>query len=239
MIGWRPLVAGTFCLWAAPSLADVPFTTDDPGLIEPGHLEIAFTLDAIAQRGGDHALAGASADFGVTDRLQLGFAVPVAALSPSADRFAVDELAAHAKIPLVPQHGERLGLVFEPSIIIPFNDRIRTKAGLALPLFAGVTRGEWSIYGGGGIMLASPKDGGDYGFGGLVVSRALGDRWSVGGEVNGRSGDAFGPSMIEAGPGVAFAIDDRFTLAAAHYRTIVHPAAHGDARTLVTLRYAR
>ena len=31
----------------------------------------------------------------------------------------------------------------------------------------------------------------------------------------------------------------RFTLAAAHYRTIVHPAAHGDARTLVTLRYAR
>ena len=239
MIGWRLLVAGTFCLWAAPASADVPFTTDDPALIEPGHLEIALTLDAITQRGGDHALAGASADFGVTDRLQLGFGAPIAALSPSADRFAVDELAAHAKIALVPQHGERLGLVFEPSIIIPFNDRMRTKAGVALPLFAGATRGEWSVYGGGGVMLASPQDGGDYGFGGLVVSRTLGDRWSIGGEVTGRTSDAFGPAKVEAGPGVAYAIDDRFTLAAAHYRTVANAAVHGTARTLLTLRYAR
>jgi len=239
LIGWRPWAVGTLALWAMPALADVPFTTDDAALVEPGHYELALTADAIAQPGGDHALIGASADFGVTDRLQLGITAPFAALSPVVDRFAVDELSAHAKIALLPQRDEKLGLVFEPSVVVPFNDRMRTKAGLALPLFAGAVRGGWSIYGGGGVMLAAEADGGDYGFGGLVVSRTLSDRWSIGGEVNGRSGDAFGPSMVEAGPGVAFAINDRFTLAAAHYRTLVHPVAHGDARTLVTLRYAR
>ena len=239
MIGWRPWAVGTLALWAMPALADVPFTTDDAALVEPGHYELALTADAIAQPGGDHALIGASADFGVTDRLQLGITAPFAALSPLVDRFAVDELSANAKIALVPQRDENIGLVFEPSVVVPFNDRMRTKAGLALPVFAGVVRGGWSIYGGGGVMLAAEADGGDYGFGGLVVSRTLSDRWTVGGEVNGRSGDTFGPSMVEAGPGVAFAIDERFTLAAAHYRTVANTAAHGDARTLVTLRYAR
>jgi hypothetical protein len=235
LTGGRLLAAATFASAASPALANVPFATDDPVLIEPGHYEVAFSLDHLALPGTDPTSAAASLDFGISDTAQAG----VAALSMQAGRFTVGELSANAKFALVTPREGHFGLAVRPALAIPLNDAIRHKVGVALPIYGGVASGRWSIYGGGGYALGAASDGGDYPYAGLVVSRAVGSRWTLGGEIDGRGSNDQRLGFIEAGGGASIALGKRFTLAAALYRTLSHRGANGDGRAFLTVRYAR
>jgi hypothetical protein len=235
LIDWRFFAAATVAFASSPALADIPFLTDDPFLIEPGHYEIALGLDLLALPGADPTLAAASVDFGISDTAQVG----VAALAMDADRFTVGELAASAKFALIAPREGQFAVAFAPALAIPLNDAIRHRAGVDLPLYGGVTSGEWSIYGGGGYAFHSARDGGSFPFAGVVASRSINERWTLGGEFNGRGSNDHGPGFVEIGAGAAVALGERFTLAAAIYRTLSHRGANGDGRAFLTLRYAR
>jgi hypothetical protein len=235
LIGRQLLAAVTTAAAASPVLADVPFATNDPYLIEPGHYEIAASLDRMALPGADATLAAASYDFGLSDSAQVG----VAAMSMHADRVDIGEVSANAKFALLPARDGRLALAFGPALAVPLNGTIRHKAGAVLPFYAGVAKGPWSIYGGGGYAINSAIDGGSFPFAGLVASRAVSQRWTLGSELSGHGSNDQSPSFLELGAGASIALGRRFTLAGALYRTLVHREAYGDGRAFVTLRYAR
>jgi hypothetical protein len=233
LIARRFLTATPLFLASTAALADVPYLTDDPGLIARGHHEVALGFDRTAQPGPELTSVSLGADFGVTDHTQLGVGV----LTSATGRFTIGEVSFRTKLALVSQREGRAGIVFAPSVALPLDDTIRSKVGVALPVYAGIAAGPWSFYGGVGAMLAAPADGGDHLFGGVVASREIGDRWSVGAELDGRAANRFAPGRLELGTGVAWALDERFTLAGAVYRTISHREANGDGRAFVTLRY--
>jgi hypothetical protein len=234
LIGRRLFAAATIASTAAPALADVPFATDDPFLIEPGHYEIALGIDRLALPGRDATLASATYDLGVADGAQIG----VAALSMHAGRFTLGELAVNAKFALVPAREGRFGLAFRPALAMPLGDSIRNRAGAVLPLYAGAAKGEWSLYGGAGYALNSRRDGGSYPFAGIVASRALGERWTAGMEIDARAASQHSPGFVELGAGASVALGRNFTLAGAFYRTLANRGANGDGRAFLTLRYA-
>ncbi len=235
MIGRRLFAAAAIASTAAPALADVPFATDDPFLIEPGHYEIALGLDRLALPGRDATLASVSYDFGVSDSAQVG----VAALSMHADRFTLGELGVNAKFALIPVREGRFGLAFRPALAMPLDHSIRNRAGAVMPFYAGAAKGQWSLYGGAGYALNSHRDGGSYPFAGIVASRALGERWTVGTELDGRAASPHSPGFLELGAGASVALRRNLTLAGAFYRTLANRGANGDGRAFLTLRYAR
>lgn len=235
MIGRQLLAAATIAGTSSAALADVPFTTDDPYLIDPSHYEIAASLDHLALPGANAAVTVASYDAGVSDGVQVG----VAAVSMHAHRLVIGELSASAKVAVLPSHDGRLALAFGPTLFVPLDGTIRHEFGAAIPLFAGVVSGRWSIYGGGGYAINSAADGGSYPFAGIVASRSVSERWTLGGEVTGRASNEQGPRFIEVGAGTSLALGKRFTLAGALYRTLSNRGTYGDGRAILTVRYAR
>ena len=235
MIARQLCAAAIFAATASPALADVPFLTDDPFLIEPGHLEIAWSLDHLALSGADAAAVSVSYDAAVSEGAQVG----VAALALDAGQFDIGELSANAKLAVIPASEGRFGLAFRPSVAIPLGTGVRHAIGAVIPLYGGLAIGEWSLYGGGGYAINTARDGGRYPFGGLVASRNVGAGWTVGGELAGRIGNDQSPGLLEIGAGAAVALGRDFTLAGAIYRTLSHRGPNGDGRAFVTLRYAR
>ena len=235
MTGRQLFAAAALASAASPALADVPFLTDDPFIIDPGHYEVAFSLDRLSLPARDATFAAASLDVGIADGAQAG----VATLARQQGGIAIGELSANVKIAVLPASDGRFGLAFRPALAIPLNNAIRSDVGAVLPLYGGIAAGGWSIYGGGGYAINSARDGGSYPVGGLVVSRAVGERWVLGGELGARGANDPAPSFVEIGAGASVALGRYVTLAGALYRTLTHRGANGDGRAFVTLRYAR
>ena len=185
-------VAGVAFVQASPGWAGPPYMTDDPEPTDRGRWEV-YDFVAGAHVAGDTAgEAGLDLNYGAARDLQLTTTIPAA--YERSDRthlgLGVVELAAKLKV----LHQDRAGLdvavfprLFLPTAPARFASR---HANLLLPVWAGRDVGPWSVFGGGGYQLNPGAGHRDFWTGGLAVTRSLGDRLSVGGEVYGRTRDS-------------------------------------------------
>jgi hypothetical protein len=87
------------------------------------------------------------------------------------------------------------------------------QASLLLPLWIGREAGDWSVFGGGGYVI-NPGDGNrDFWQSGVAVTRQLGERWNLGGEVYHHSTDVRGGrSFAGVNLGLAYKLTDHWSL---------------------------
>ena len=103
---------------AAPALADIPFTTDDPGTLAAGEYEILAYSDGTITSMDFEGEAGIDVSVGIADNFQLGVTVPVANFGPQleTDRFAIGDTTIQAKIGLIAGEPGQVSLAIAPTL---------------------------------------------------------------------------------------------------------------------------
>ncbi len=174
-----------------PALAGPPYLSDDPEPTDPGHWEIYNYVIGINGTAGLAGEGGFDINYGAARDLQLTAVLPLA--FGDTDGFSLErltggpgtiELAVKYKF-LHPSEDSWLPDVsLFPRVFIPTSDRFSTgHPNLFLPLWAEKDFGPWSLFGGGGYQI-NPGAGQDsFWQGGVALSRNLGKRASLGGEI--------------------------------------------------------
>lgn len=173
---------------ATPAVAGPPYLTDDPVPTDPGRWEIyAFGSGARAS-GRTDGEAGLDLNYGAAPDLQLTLVAPVGFKRGDGRHTGRGDVELAAKYRFAHQapNGRGLDMAVFPAVTLPTGDRQfgERRPTLELPIWAQKEIGPWSMFGGGGYRLR-PGDGRrDVWSVGLAVTRAVGERLSVGGEVH-------------------------------------------------------
>jgi hypothetical protein len=185
------LACGVVLAAAQPAYAGPPYVTDDPEPTDLGRWEIYGFANG-SHLGGDTAgETGLDLNYGAAEDLQLTVVVP-AAYDGAGAGMGVVELAAKYKL-LHEQEGSwRPSVAIFPRAFAPTAKArfASTRANLLLPVWIGKTIGDWSMFGGGGYQLNPGAGNRDFWTTGLALTRSLGDRLSLGGEVYHHTRDA-------------------------------------------------
>ncbi|MBV8971278.1 MAG: hypothetical protein JO290_03190 [Sphingomonadaceae bacterium] len=183
-----PLV---LALAAAPAAAGPPYVTDDPQPTDLGHYEIYFFASATQVPGSTAGAGGVDFNYGGLTDVQLTAVVPLAFdTSPGGRRVGAGNVELAVKYKFLHQKADGIDLSLFPRLFVPAGgQRFGTgQAALLLPLWAERDWGKWSLFGGGGWQLN--PGGRNFWSGGVALSRALGERASVGAEVYHHGPDA-------------------------------------------------
>ena len=192
-------LCGVVAFYAAPASAEVPFITDDPGVLAPNEFDGLVYGDGTWTGSRLEGEVGIDAALGIVEGVEIGVIVPLVRIDDEPDRIAIGDLAVGAKVSLYDQAGFAVALA--PALNIPFGAGERKHVGLDLPVWVGFQAAEWSITGGGGAGLSSDEDGGDLAFAGIVASRRIAANVSLGAESTRRAPKPAASPFISRGPG--------------------------------------
>ena len=183
--GFAALVCACSSARAGP-----PFQTDDPEPVDFRHWEAYFFSDydntAIGTMTQGPAL---EFNWGAVPDVQLHLVVPAAAFVPAAGAaaFGMGDTEMGVKYRFLHETKHRPEFGIFPFVEVPTGS---AKAGLGngrtwyrLPLWAQKSEGAWTTYGGGGEVVNAAPGMRNYPFGGWLLQRDLGKRWTLGGEV--------------------------------------------------------
>ena len=186
------LACGLLLAVAQPAWAGPPYVTDDPDPTDLSHWEIYGFANG-AHLGGDTAgERGLDINYGAAKDLQLTLVIP-AAYDGSGGGMGVLEFAAKYRILHEREGNWTPSVAIFPRVFAP-TARARfasTRANLLLPVWIGKSFGDWAMFGGGGYQFNPGVGNRDFWTGGVALTRALGERLSLGGEVyhHGRDAD--------------------------------------------------
>lgn len=175
--------------WAGP-----PFATDDPVPTDKGHWEIYTFASGLRAAGATSGEAGLDLNYGAAKDFQLTHVLPAAYNQFHGLHTGVGTVEIAAKVRFLHQSDDGAGLdvAYFPRVFAATANRDfgAGHTNLLLPLWVGRDVGKWSIFGGGGYDINPGGNNRDYWTGGLGVSRAIGDRTSLGVEIYSRTRDA-------------------------------------------------
>ena len=212
---WRALAFGAALACATPALAGPPYVTDDPEPTALGHWEV---YNFVSVTGFSHQTAGAGGfdiNYGAASDLQLTVVVPVEFDSPGHAGLGDIELAAKYRILHEAPGTWTPDIAFFPRLFAPTASHRSGPArpGLLLPIWAEKDAGPWSVFGGGGYEINPGSDRRNFWQAGLGVSRAIGERWSLGAEVYHQTPDADdGQAFTGVNLGTTWRVSDHWTL---------------------------
>lgn len=178
-------------LIAAPAVAGPPYVTDDPQPTDFGHYEVYFFASAAHVPGATTGASGVDFNYGGFRDIQLTAVVPVAFdTSGGGRRVGAGNVEVAVKYKFLHQTAAGIDFSVFPRVFVPTGgSRFGTgRVAVLLPLWAERDIGKWSVFGGGGYQLIPGER--DFWTGGVAVSRALGDRASLGVEVYHHGPDA-------------------------------------------------
>ena len=230
-------MCGVVAFYAAPASAEVPFITDDPGVLAPNEFDGLVYGDGTWTGSRLEGEVGIDAALGIVEGVEIGVIVPLVRIDDEPDRIAIGDLAVGTKVSLYDQAGFAVALA--PALNIPFGAGERKHVGLDLPVWVGFQAAEWSITGGGGAGLSSDEDGGDLAFAGIVASRRIAANVSLGAEFYAQSAETGGKPLYLAGPGIAWDFAPGLTLAAGAHGVLAHRRENGRVNVFLALRLSR
>lgn len=213
--GGVALTLGACLSLAGPAWAGPPYVTDDPEPTDLGHWEIYNFVAATHIPGETDGATGMDFNFGAAKDLQLTLVIPLA--WQNVDRAGAGSMELAAKYRLLHQSdsGWTPDLAVFPRLFTPASgDRFgSTRFSLLLPVWAQKDWGAWSVFGGGGYTINPGPGQRSFWQSGLVVSRTLGDRWSLGAEVfwQGAASDD-GRSFAAVNVGASWKLSEHWTL---------------------------
>jgi hypothetical protein len=168
----------------AAARAGPPYITDDPEPTDTGHWEVYDFATGIGVPGDLTGEGGLDINYGGAKNLQLTAVIP--ASFENANRFGGGDIELAVKYRFLTQQdgGWTPDVAFFPRVFLATGTRFDPeRPGLFLPIWAEKDWGPWSLFGGGGPQLNPGAGERNFWQTGLALSRALGDRWSVGAEV--------------------------------------------------------
>ena len=186
------LIAGTLILGFGNTLARAgpPFLTDDPEPVDFHHWEAYFFSSYDATRVGKAAQGPAyEMNWGPVPDVQLHLVIPGTASVPvqGPAAFGMGDTEVGVKYRFVHETNHRPEFGIFPFAELPTGS---AAAGLGngsawyrLPLWVQKSFGPWTTYGGAGEVLNRALDTNNYTFGGWLLQRDVGKRWTLGGEV--------------------------------------------------------
>ncbi len=187
----KRLLLTAAALVASPAAAGPPYITDDPQPTDLHHWEIYAFAGGSRAGGATDGVTGLDLNYGALPGVQLTATLPFA-FSTAGTRTAFGD----AELGLKYRFYNRGGTAFAifPRIIVPTAGAGRSsgKVGVLLPLWGQHDIGNWSVFGGGGYAINPGKGARDFVQGSLAVTRSLGERLSLGGEIAGHTADARG-----------------------------------------------
>lgn len=177
MLRWLTGLAALVC--PAAAVAGPPYGTDDPVPTDRGAWEIyAFADGTIG--GGYDGTAGLDLNYGAATDIQLTATLPVDARIGSAGRvrFGDVELGVKWRFADDPRHGAALAVF--PRAILPTAAGNHGGIAVLLPVWGQVDRGKWSVFGGGGLLVAPGAGRHNAWQGGIAVTRQVSPRLVMG-----------------------------------------------------------
>lgn len=184
--------------------AGPPFLTDDPEPVDYGHYETYLFSQWDNTPGSGSTVTGPAVEFnaGVLPNVQLHLVAPFANVSapgmPNAFGFGDTEVG--VKYRFVQETPSRPQVGIFPLAELATGDASRGlgngQTWYRLPVWVQKSWDDekWTSYGGGGVALNHATGQLDYGFGGLLVQRALGKGLTLGAEVYAQGATAVGTS---------------------------------------------
>jgi hypothetical protein len=165
--------------WAGP-----PYVTDDPEPTDTGHWEIYNFVTGVGTPGDLVGEAGFDINYGAAKNLQLTTVLPAA--FQNGDQAGAGDVQLAVKYRFLQQQPGSWtpDVAFFPRVFLATGVRYDPeRPGLFLPIWAEKDFGPWSVFGGGGVQLNPGAGERNFWQSGLAVSRAFGDRFSLGAEI--------------------------------------------------------
>jgi hypothetical protein len=188
-------------LWAGP-----PFQTDDPEPVDFHHYEF-YVFGSADGTGVEMDTAGPAVEFnwGVVPNVQLHIVIPAAAIFPAnnpayapsgtgPNAFGLGDIELGAKLRFIQESKYRPMVGVFPMFEAPSGNPYRGlgvgKGWARLPLWIQKSFGPWTTYGGAGETIVPQKFYRNFTYGGWLVQRDIGKKWTLGTEVfsHGREG---------------------------------------------------
>ena len=208
------LACGALLAAARPAWAGPPYVADDPEPTALGHWEVYGFANGSQVSGQTAGEAGLDINYGAARDLQLTVVVP-AAYDGAGAGMGVVELGAKYKLVHETQGSWRPSVAVFPRIFAPTAKArfASTRANLLLPVWIGKSIGDWTMFGGGGYQLNPGAENRNFWTGGVALTRSLGDRLSLGGEVYHHTREADDAAAFTGVDlGVTFKLSEHWTL---------------------------
>ncbi len=235
---WIGAATGIVLALAGPVWAGPPFVTDDPEPTDLGHWEIYNFVSASQAPGVTSGQTGFDINYGGAKDLQLTATVPADFATGTGAGFGDLELAAKYRFLHQAEGSIMPDVAVFPRLIAPTASRGfgPTRLNLFLPIWAQKDFGPWSVFAGGGYQINPGPGQRDFWQSGLVVSRMLTDRWSVGGELYHQTAeDRGGAAFTGINLGAIYKLTDHWALLAASGPGVQNPREGGQFDLYVAL----
>ncbi|MGA7805175.1 hypothetical protein [Bradyrhizobium sp.] len=213
---WTIIAVAMFGL-LPPVLAGPPYVSDDPEPTDYQHFEIYTFNNGTATRddiGGETGIDfnyGAAPDLQLTATLPAGFDRSVAA----GTSFGLSNIELAAKYRFLHQDSFGLDVSVFPRVFLPSpsNTIGSSQASVLLPIWVQKDwNGGWSVFGGGGCVIAG-RSSQSFCLAGGVVTYQLLPKLQIGGELYHQTADGAGtPATSSVGVGVRYDINETIHL---------------------------
>jgi hypothetical protein len=217
MTWWRRLGAVGLLLSAGPVLAGPPFVTDDPEPADPGHWEINNFVEAAHVPGDTAGQAGFDINYGALKDLQLTAVIPVDFESHTQAGLGDIQLGVKYRFLHQAEGSPMPDVAFFPTVLAPSAARQDDpdRLGILLPVWAQKDFGAWSLFGGGGYDINPGHEQRNFWLGGVGLSRALTERFSLGAEIYRQTATSYeGKAFAGVDIGGAYKMTDHWSLLA-------------------------
>jgi outer membrane putative beta-barrel porin/alpha-amylase len=223
------LTIGRFCLIASmfvpgAACAGPPFTTDDPGVVETGHVELlTFYQTALSAQGRSGVLPGLESHFGVAKNVEVDLTTPWA-FSKSSDgrtRRGYGDTSIALKYEVQAETDERPRVALVPKVNVPTGSASRGLGNGGAQIFLAAAAQKrfraFEAYATGGYWLNRGTGNRNYPFAGVVVQREFASRWTLGAELFGNGGtktDEAASAALNAGGSYRIGENDQILFSA-------------------------
>jgi hypothetical protein len=214
------------------ALAGPPFVTDDPEPTDLGHWEIYNYVQGAETEGIFSGSGGFDINYGGFKDVQLTAVVPANFDTGGHARGGLGDIELATKYLFLHQqaNGWMPDLAIFPRLFVPTANRHFGSGhlGVFLPLWAQKDFGQWSLFGGGGYDINPGPGQRNYWQGGVALSRALTDRFSLGMEVYRQTADADAATPFTVlNLAATYAMTEHWTLMISGGPVIENAAANG------------
>ena len=190
------LAAAIHLIFAAQVFAGPPFLTDDPEPVDLHHWEFyIFSSGDLSSDGYNIAGPAMELNYGVLPDTQLHLIVPMTTVAPDEGPTVagLGDLEFGVKYRFLHETNWWPEAGIFPMIEIPTGDASRGlgngRAWFRLPLWLQKDFGDWTTYGGGGMVVNSAPGMRNYPFGGWLLQRNFGSHLTLGGEIFAQGAD--------------------------------------------------
>ncbi len=188
---WITLGISGLVLWGAGAVAwaGPPYLTDDPDPVPLHHWEV-YTFATRDQTRSTNTVVGPALEInnGVAPNTQLHLIIPQTYFSQDGmSATGLGDIEAGIKYRFLQETESRPEVGTFPLMELPTGDQARGlgngRTWVKIPLWLQKSFGPWTTYGGGGYAYNPAPGQRSYGYGGLLIQRALTPRLTLGGEV--------------------------------------------------------